>query len=402
MSLVFPGGGAVVGEQAGFHVLIAGVSDYPTAPPKYRLQPLTTPARTAYKIYQWFLRQHQHDALPVPLASVRLLLSPAEAETDDEPWLAEAAEACTYANFAREVTEWRADASKNKENVTFFYFAGHGIQRTSGDSVLLMHDFGEKPGDDLSRTASTQHIFYGMKPFDNKEQMAEAQLYFIDACRDQPDALLLEENKEPPGIFDINPRIMDNRKTLLQYAAVTGGRAYGLSGDQTLFGKALLESLACAADRKVNRGGRTVWAVSARSLFPTVEDYTKYLVKLYGEEERRGGWRSFKPAREEQYYAPATIQGDAHICYLSERPSVDLVLEIDPAVALDITQVDIPESSWELSKPLCPHPYEGKLPRGVYQVCGRIDPPDPQYKDYEGELEALLPRQSLKLQVLVR
>jgi len=403
MSLMFPDQSVSVGSRAGFHVLIAGVSAYPSAPPQYHLQSLTTPARTAYRFYQWFLRQNDKGALPVPLASIRLLLSPSQEEIETQAGLDKVAEACTYDNFTKEVEAWRNDACKNRDNVTFFYFAGHGFQRTAGDSVLLMQDFGEKPGDHLRRTASTSHIFYGMKAADNREQMANTQLYFIDACRNYPEALMLLEGMNPPGIFPINLRIPETRNTLRQYAAASGGRAYGLTGDLTLFGKALLESLECAADRKVEREGREVWAVSSRSLYTTVEDYTKYLIRLYKEKELEGAARLLRPGKESESGTESTLQGDAHICYLDDRPSVGLVLEIDPDVALDVTHIDIRDeeksSPWSLTKPLYPHPYEGKLPRGVYRVIGKIEPPDLQYKDYNGECEALLPHQRLKVVV---
>src|SRR4051794_1449431 len=77
--------------RPGLHALIAGASFYRHLPggggapaeKTYGLKQLSSTALTAYRVYQWILQRK--DQLPVPLATVRLLLSPSQAELDAEP-----------------------------------------------------------------------------------------------------------------------------------------------------------------------------------------------------------------------------------------------------------------------------------------------------------------------------
>src|SRR4029077_10191484 len=113
----------------GLHALIVGISHYKhlpggdgeTATETYNLNQLTGAARSAYKLYEWLKTRGQH--LGVPLATVRLLLSPSTDESD----LAGLTVPSTWDNFADAAHEWRDDASVNDGDFTFFYFAGHGI-----------------------------------------------------------------------------------------------------------------------------------------------------------------------------------------------------------------------------------------------------------------------------------
>src|SRR5438128_1410514 len=84
----------IVGMAApGTHALIVGVSDYeylPTPgilgePRTFGLKKLASPALSAYKIFDWLMKNHAD--LPKPLASARLLVSPSQAEKDAEPAL---------------------------------------------------------------------------------------------------------------------------------------------------------------------------------------------------------------------------------------------------------------------------------------------------------------------------
>ena len=48
--------------------------------------------------------------------------------------------------------------------MTIFYFAGHGVQRTQRDAVLLLDDFGAPGGESLANTVDANHLFDGMVP----------------------------------------------------------------------------------------------------------------------------------------------------------------------------------------------------------------------------------------------
>jgi hypothetical protein len=71
-----------LGDAAGLHAFVVGVSAYrdlpggpgPPAPDNFEMAQLTAPARSAFRIYQWLVEREEQ--LPVPLATVRLLVSP--------------------------------------------------------------------------------------------------------------------------------------------------------------------------------------------------------------------------------------------------------------------------------------------------------------------------------------
>ena len=160
----------------GLHALIVGVSHYPHLPDgggtpaekSYGMGQLSSTSLTAYKMYRWLLENK--DLLPVPLATIRLLLSPSEGELKIEPSIQELlqsnkAKLSTKDNFVLEAKAWRSDARTSEDNVTFFYFAGHGVQRKKDDAVMLLRDFGYPAiGGSLANAAAMENLFYGMAP----------------------------------------------------------------------------------------------------------------------------------------------------------------------------------------------------------------------------------------------
>ena len=141
MTLLFDDRPAL-GANPGVHALVIGVSSYPfltdgahaVADP-WGMGQLTSTAASAFKMFEWLERTRAK--LPVPLATCRVLLSP----SPQEPHLNGVADAATTMNVLAAANEWRNDASSNRDNVTFFYFAGHGVQRTKEDAVMCLEDF---------------------------------------------------------------------------------------------------------------------------------------------------------------------------------------------------------------------------------------------------------------------
>lgn len=120
----------------GIHALVVGVSDYtylpaPEDPPvdeSWNFVKLSSPALSAFRIYQWLVKNK--DNLPLPLKSIRLLVAPSAAEQGADADLKNLqAVVPTWDAFHDAVWAWREDAGKNPQDITFFYFAGHGLQR---------------------------------------------------------------------------------------------------------------------------------------------------------------------------------------------------------------------------------------------------------------------------------
>src|SRR5262249_51708540 len=96
------------------------------------LKKLTSPSLSAFKIFD-FIRQAP---LLLPIKTVRLLLSPSAVEIGVEPRLgtvnATRADRLAFETLTR---AWRQDASTNPDDMTIFYFCGHGMQRGPEDGV---------------------------------------------------------------------------------------------------------------------------------------------------------------------------------------------------------------------------------------------------------------------------
>jgi hypothetical protein len=373
--------------QPGFHAFIAGVSSYPhlpggtgtPAPNNFGMQQLSSAALTAYKLYCWLVERQRK--LPVPLATCRLLLSPSPEEVRVEPRLNGLADPCTLNAFQTAAGDWRTDASSHQENVTFFYFAGHGVQRSKGDQVLLLEDFGDGRGGTLNNAVNTKNIYNGMVKSPARPTMAQTQLYFIDACRILPSLFKDFEPMETSAVWDIDLGGRDDRRAPIFYAAVPGSVAYAVRGDQTIFSKALFACLNGGAAKPEEQDGELRWQVSILSLMETLGVYVDELNQTQGADQE------------------FTVDGWAHdavIHYLDGPPLVESILEVVPADALAFVEIEVwdnytNERVWNLPPPLNPYPYHGVLPAGEYRMSVHINPPQPMYRAYT-QLSLVKPR----------
>lgn len=150
--------GAAVGE-AGVHALIIGISSYPymsggtdaaTVQNNYAIGQLLASAKTAAQVFDWVLR---HDVIAgQPVLSCRVLLSPqVGAETS-------AVQALTRGHYgtpsfdqlAAAIKAWSkefllVDPARAKQNVSLFFFSGHGFEHLSSPSRVPL-DFLAGPG----------------------------------------------------------------------------------------------------------------------------------------------------------------------------------------------------------------------------------------------------------------
>lgn len=386
MTLVFDNRNELQGRP-GLHTLIAGVSFYPhflggagvPAPESFGITQLSSSVLTAYKMYRWVLERQSH--FPVPLATCRLLLSPSPVEAEVEPNLHSLTEACTRNNFETAAYEWRTDASLHKDSMTLFYFAGHGIQFSRAEAIVLLEDFGDGRGGLLRNAVSINNLFDGMAPTAARPNVALTQLYFIDASRVLPSRFRDFERITVPDVFSIELRGFDERSATIFYAAAPGGISDALRGEQTVFSRALLQCLnGAAGEVREQETGQEQWYVSINSLREALVYSIHELNQATGAEQdfiTRGG------------------VGDAVIHYLDRTPLVDLVLQVDPPDALPFTRVEIMDDIGNpiitLPMPLNPHPYKFKLPAGFYSISAKIDPPIPHFMDFRGRIRPVMP-----------
>ena len=387
MSLVFDARAAIAGP--GMHALIVGVSAYPhlaggTSPvaDPWGMGQLTSTANTAHKIAEW-LKTAQ---LPVPLATCRLLLSPSPAEP-----LAGIADPATVDNLIVDADGWRTDASTDRDNMTLFYFAGHGIQRTKEDAVLCLQDFRKTPGPALRETVDLATIRAGMSPAPGRDDIARTQLYFVDACREQAAEQSKFEPLETSAVFDKDLAGEDDRTSPIFYSAISNHPAMSLPGGQTLFSTALLDCLKGAAGDSLGEDamGNPRWGVSVAGLHRGLEMRIADLNRQHG---------------ADQTYTTGGQFADRTICLLPSAPLVDVALSIDPEAAAAVGQLVVFADGNVVTinkpAPLTPHPVREKLPAGLYNVVLSITPPTPPFVDRAKFQTARAPRAEWKVRVV--
>jgi hypothetical protein len=352
--------------QAGLHALIVGVSGYRHLPaPKQAptqaqlelglgLEQLTAAARTGFLVYQWLLESAP--SLSLPLATCRLLLVPAAADLAVAE-LADSASDALLDTFLTAAADWRADAAENPESITFFYFAGHGLQRERGDHVLLLENFADGVGGSkLKNAVDTFSLVQGMAPSKKYPRIARRQLYFFDACRmPLSDSAQLEEER-CAAVFDRPKIAKDDRVAPEYYTALPGMTAFAIPGAQTTFSKALLECLRGAAAEEVNDR----WCVTLESLNRALGERLGAVVKEYEEKQmfRLDGWSE-----------------NVILRYLDEPPDVDVEFEFVPdaaAPSAEVTVNDLQRPAVTYGPPLHPHPFPASLRAGDYVVSARV------------------------------
>jgi hypothetical protein len=384
--------------QPGLHVLIAGVSRYihfpggggsPTTN-SFGMQQLFSTALTAYKIYQWLL-SHKNQ-LPLPLATIRLLLSPSQDELDAEPAMVGLADPATRRNFAAEAHGWHDDAGSSDDNMSFFYFAGHGVQRKKDDAVMLLEDFGDPLDGPLSNAVEIENFFGGMAPpADPTKKIAQKQLYFIDACRIAPQQFKALQWLNVPDIWAVELSGRDDRSAPIFFAAIPGTKAYALKGQQTIFSEALIRCLDGLGSEPMEEDaqGQVKWRVNAYALSKALTAQIDELNKKY---------------QLDQNYTPGGLFKDITINHLNNPPAVNVSVEIDPNTAVPYIALEVRDYMNNIVWSVPPHPYVKDLPAGHYifkaKVANPPPPPLPSFVDFTRPLTVKPPTLKWKAKVI--
>jgi hypothetical protein len=260
MSLYWPADPNIVEHTSRLHALVVGVGDYDhlgldaAMPAAFLsgLAPLTTTTLSAKRIARWLETEYQNEGCK--LGSIELLLSPGETLTRADGSTI-AVEEATMTQIDAAFNRWFERCNKDKRNIAFFYFAGHGINTIS--QFLLPADFGNPVfRDDWENCINFTNMRIGMARCN-----AQTQMFFVDACRDAPIAALLQRN--PHGKSFVSSTYQDRVDLSAVYFASSEGRqAYGRDGEETFFCKALIMCLDGVAARKAG----TKWRIDAASL----------------------------------------------------------------------------------------------------------------------------------------
>lgn len=343
----------------GIHAFIDGVSDYrhledgsdeKRATDTYGFRALHSTARTAWRFYEWLLKADAAGRLALPLATVHLLLSRSESESDVA---ASDADRCSWANFVADAESWRKCASASNEEITIFYFAGHGIGRQKTEALLLMDDVGA-PGSGVfvNRCVDVQQLFYGMAPPpDAAQSVARTQFYFVDACRTQISELREFTTQGIPQIWNVPTDGVDKRAATLFYGSLPGASAYARDEDQTLFSMALFECLDRLGAEEASSGERDLrWRITASSLIRRLPDAVLDISKRF-EVDQQCAWTG--------------QSADAIFSYLTDPPETTITMKVDPEQAAGAFQFEVQdykkkEPPFSIA-PIAPHPHQRRM-----------------------------------------
>jgi hypothetical protein len=284
--------------------------------------------------------------------------------------------------------EWRGDAASHPDNISFFYFAGHGVQRDKEDAVMCLQDFRQPPGPALGHAIDMTTLRAGMSPSSSRPNIARTQFYFVDACRERPDQTSKFERLQTGNLWDIELDGTDDRSSPVFYAALSNEVAQALPAGQTLFSQALLACLAGeAADSKDDDAGNQVWEITLESLNRGLQQ------KIDAINREVGG---------AQAYTTGGTFKEATLCRLLNPPLVDVLLQIIPDEAAQVGALrvlaDDDHVVQQVAAPLSPYPVSGRLPAGFYNVELTFNPPG-QFSNRRRVQVAKAPRADWKVKV---
>jgi hypothetical protein len=362
----------------GVHAFISGVSAYrhlpgyqprpgeaapPAAANNYGLTQLTSASLSALRLARWLIGNA--DALKCPLASVRLLLSPQNGQpTMTDPNSGNLVDRCSRAAFVQSAIDWRNDLIQHPDGIALFYFAGHGVQTTVTDSVLLADDFNDPAaGAPLNNAISTLNLYNGLTVHPSRPNIARSQFLFIDACRVMPSQFTQYQAMAAPPIWIVELSATGQRAAPVYYAAQSNTSAAALPNNATLFGMALIQCLENDAARLDDSEVVPRWTITSTSLYQALTKRLALLNRIYN---------------GDQDIAVDGLSGDVVLRTLNSPPRVDQAVGLDPTAAYSVTQVELLAASGASTPcpaPFVPNPCTLTVPAGYYTLKATVAPP---------------------------
>jgi hypothetical protein len=374
----------------GLHALLIGVSNYPFAKDGSQHNPerdnfgigqLSTPARTVMAIAKWLV-DHK-DRLAFPLKSVRVVLAPSETEAGESAEMGDLPHA-DLAGVSAAAKDWQRDAAESKDGAALFYFAGHGIQRSRGDSVLLLADFLDPSSNtDLDRTINVENIYNGMGNFRSFPNLARTQFYFIDACHSDIESLAKFEDQDTAALFKVERGGIDDRIAPIFYSSGAGMTGWAPRDQKTLFGSDLLSCLEGGGAENVNlANGETGWVVTVGKLHDG-------MLKMVNAFNASKGYK-IRSCRIDKFSPEALAQP---LCTLSAPPTVRCTLDLHPPESCKwaLLTFGVPEDP-PITFPALQSPFECTKEAGIYTLGATFDVTSQnQYRAFANRLVVVMP-----------
>lgn len=355
------------------HALVIGVSRYDNVPDPPDLanpellgiKQAQTPAASAYRFARWL--RDDYNPPSGGLANLWLLLSASDLERND-PDVAQAEADVpdpTRDNVQTALKHWKDACLNHPDDVAMLYISGHGVQKSSEGSVVLLQDFHD---DNQLNVLERAIDMGGVKAGMSRSNVAQTQFYFVDACRVHPD-LFDDYWDVKPGLSIDEPVAGFARVSKVFFGAASGTTALGLPGEGTLFSMALHECLRRKAAKSLE-GSK--WGVTSESLAAALDLEVSRLAADY---------------EAEQITAPGGSGVDTPIHVFTEPPPVDLRITIEPRLAAPLATADVFDGDVGefllKDRPFAPE-VVAQIPPGQYSMAVRLDDNDHGFASKEG------------------
>ncbi len=355
------------------HALVIGVSRYDNVPdpPDFAnpellgIKQAQTPAASAYRFARWL--RDDYSPPSGALANLWLLLSASDLEREDTD-LAETEAAVpnpTRDNVQAALLQWKNSCLEDPDDVAMIYISGHGVQKSSEGSVVLLQDFHDEGQlNVLERAIDMGGVRAGM----SRSDAAQTQFYFVDACRVHPD--LFDDYWDlKPGLSIDEPVAGYARISKVFFGAASGTTALGLPGEGTLFSMALQACLQRMAAEPLE-GAK--WGVTSESLAAALDREVSRLAAEY---------------EAEQTTAPGGSGVDTPIHVFAEPPAVDLRITIEPRKAAPLAKADVFDGDIGefllKDRPFMPEVI-AQIPPGQYSMAVHLEQNDHGFASKEG------------------
>ena len=222
------------------------------------LNQLTSPPRSAVAFSDWLIARK--DQWRVPIATVDLLVSPAQ-EDADAGVVGATFEAATIANIEAAYANWKARCDADEDNIAIFFFSGHGVEK--GEQFLLAEDFGEQPLNPWRGAFdfdTTRRAFHSTK--------SATQCFFVDACRKVTSRMLQQDVQVAPlEIVDLT-ETAECEFDLTMKATASNEAAHGEPKEPSYFTQALESALGGGVAERQNGA----WVVNSGQVSARIHD----------------------------------------------------------------------------------------------------------------------------------
>lgn len=359
--------GPAWGTTPATHALVVGVSRYPylSGPgasdfgASFNLGDLTSAARSASEVVAWLLTEFRKPS--APLASIRILLSPAPGEELHPLVQARLAEmagepsGATRGVVDNNLTQFDAACREDPDNFAFVYIAGHGVQLTNRTAVVLLEDFADPATrQDLGGAIDVAQCNFGMS---GGGGYARHQVWFCDSCRQVPEVARRFETlggaigvAKQVGEVDASPLFLATGARELAFAELNG---------VSLFSRALLQAVRGAAASGPDPTCRD-WYVGTNVL-------NKYLGRRVAElTDVHGVSQSVEVAGKVR---------ESVVQEFAEVPQVDVTLTLAPEDASPTPRIALRRNAREPVDVPEGWPVRIRLPAGKYLLDVQVEPP---------------------------